>query len=152
MDESSERAFKGSTLREYYCAALDMSEGTGLGTWHAVDRRERAVGNWDIDFADGAIDFTRSRGSFQTVGEQKSFEGDAGRPHTFQCRDIFGLQFVELAFGVEDPWTGREHLGVFFKHEGVNLPGAGKDFLPVFQGHQLCAGVLIDNGSGAFAQ
>ena len=29
--DSNERAFRGSTLPEYYCAELDMSERTGWG-------------------------------------------------------------------------------------------------------------------------
>src|SRR5208283_4067992 len=82
----------------------------GLGTGHGIQRREGAVGHGDVDFANGAIDFGGTRGSFEAVGEEKTLQSDKVGPDTFEGHDIFGLQFVELALGIEHAGTRSEHL------------------------------------------
>src|SRR5260370_10048608 len=63
----------------------------GLGPGHGVHGREGAVGHGDVDFPDWAIDFGGTRGSFEAIGKQEAFEGDAVGPDTFEGHDIFSL-------------------------------------------------------------
>ena len=89
--DSSGGIFRGSTLPEYYCAALYMSEGTGLGTRHFFERGNGALGEGHIGFAERAVDLVGARGGFEAVCEQETLEGYAGGPGGFKGHDVFGV-------------------------------------------------------------
>jgi hypothetical protein len=77
--DSSERTFRGSTLPEYYCAELDMSERTG---WTAMrSRKSRGCPRcrfctWDLGFAFVAAAFR---------GGRETLTGEACYPLATAC-------------------------------------------------------------------